>query len=63
MYKIKRIYFSTAGMNLTIKSGLNLEQAQKHCCNPETSSSTCKSSKNKTRTRRYGPWMDVYEEQ
>jgi hypothetical protein len=42
--------------------GLTLAQAQAHCHDPETSSSTCKSADNVARTKVYGPWFDGYEE-
>lgn len=60
MYKIVRNYFK--GGKRTIATGLTLEQAQAHCQNPETSSSTAKSSAAKKITQRMGPWFDGYEE-
>lgn len=59
-YRIVRMYFHKRGPGRTIKTGLTLEQAQEHCSNPETSSSTCTSSVGKRRTRRVGPWFDGY---
>ena len=47
----------------TIKSGLSLEEAQAHCKDPETSSSTCRESINKQRTELCGRWFDGYVEQ
>jgi len=41
-YKIVRMYFSDKHPHRTIERGLTLEQAQEHCRDPETSSSTCK---------------------
>lgn len=61
MYKIVRFYFR--GGKRTIKTGLTEEQAQKHCENPETSSSTCTNPAGRARTKRIGPWFDGYEEQ
>ena len=58
-YKIVRMYFR--GGHRTVKSGLTLEQAQAWCSDPETSSSTCKKSKNIRRTKERGPWFDGYE--
>ena len=58
-YKIVRMYFK--GGRRTIETGLTLEQAQAHCQDPETSSSTCTSSKKKAITKRMGPWFDGYE--
>lgn len=60
-YKIVRMYFK--GGSRTIKTGLTLEQAQAHCSDPETSSSTCTKSVNKARTRAKGPWFDGYTEE
>jgi hypothetical protein len=59
-YKIVRMYFK--GGRRTILDNLTLEQAQQHCSNPETSSSTCTSSAGRARTRRMGAWFDGYEE-
>jgi hypothetical protein len=58
-YKIVRMYFK--GGKRTIETGLTLEQAQKHCSDPETSSSTCTKSAGKARTKRMGAWFDGYE--
>ncbi len=58
-YKIVRMYFK--GVKRTIETGLTLEQAQEHCKDPETSSSTCTKAANKARTRSKGPWFDGYE--
>jgi hypothetical protein len=58
-YKIVRMYFK--GGRRTIETGLTLEQAQAHCNDPETSSSTCRSSAKKAITKRKGPWFDGYE--
>lgn len=60
-YKIIRHYFQ-GSRKRTIKSGLSLEQAQWHCDDPETSSTTATSAAAKARTRREGPWFDGYEE-
>ena len=58
-YRIIRMYFKNHRPR-TIKTGLTLEQAQEHCSNPETSSSTCTKPEGKRRTRRVGPWFDGY---
>ena len=60
LYKVVRKFFN--GNRRTIKSGLTLEEAQAHCKDPETSSSTCKKPHNVRRTRERGPWFDGYEE-
>ena len=61
MYKIVRYYFREYPKR-TIKSGLTLEQAQKHCADPNTSSSTATSAKAKRLTQQRGPWFDGYTE-
>ncbi len=60
LYKVVRMFFK--GGKRTIKTGLSLEEAQAHCKDPETSSSTCKKPHNVRRTRERGPWFDGYEE-
>ena len=62
MYKIVRHYQRDITTRRTIKTGLTLEQAQAHCADPETSSSTAVSYKARKRTERYGPWFDGYDE-
>ena len=59
-YRIVRMFFNKGSK--VIKSGLTLEQAQEHCRDPETSSSTCKGAAGKARTRDQGAWFDGYEE-
>jgi hypothetical protein len=48
----------------TIKRGLTLDEAQAHCRDPETSSSSCKSAASLKHTAEcgYDAWMDGYEE-
>jgi hypothetical protein len=59
-YKIVRMYYYEGVPSLVIKRGVTLEQAQEHCRNPESSSSTCKSAEGKLLTKRSGPWFDSY---
>lgn len=59
-YQIVRHY--QRGGKRIIARGLSLEQAQKWCRDPETSSSTCTKSHNRARTRKLGPWFDGYQE-
>jgi hypothetical protein len=58
MYTIYRLYFR--GGKRKIASGLTLEEAQAHCKDPDTSSSTCTSSVGRRRTKNCGPWFDSY---
>ncbi|NBW77018.1 MAG: hypothetical protein EBR34_14650 [Sphingomonadaceae bacterium] len=59
-YSIVRNYFNKPGRGRVIARGLTLEEAQAHCSNPETSSSTATSATAKARTRRMGPWFDSF---
>jgi len=61
MYKIIRFYQKDGKTSRTICRGLTLDEAQKHCNDPETSSSTCKTSKAKAITKRNGAWFDGYQ--
>jgi hypothetical protein len=61
-YKIVRMFQRSDIPRRTIKTGLTLEQAQAHCQDPETSSSTAKGYKARKRSEMYGPWFDGYEE-
>ncbi len=60
MYKIVRHYFDHNIPKRTIDRGLTLEEAQAHCNDPETSSSTCTNKVGKARTRKLGAWFDCY---
>ncbi len=55
-YDIVR-YF-VRGESLIIARQLTLEEAQAHCKNPETSSSTATTAASRRRTARLGPWFD-----
>ena len=61
-YNVVRFYFNRPGHKRTILENLTLEEAQRHCSDPETSSSTCTSLTGKRRTRQMGPWFDGYEQ-
>jgi hypothetical protein len=64
MYKIVRMYQNESSRHYrrTIESGLTLEEAQAHCQDIETSSSTCTRSDRKRITAQRGPWFDSYQE-
>lgn len=64
MYKIIR-FFARGGTNnkRVIKTGLTLAQAQEHCSDPETSSSTAKSAQAVRYTKKHGAWFDGYVEE
>ena len=61
MYKIVR-HYKDSYRNRTIDAGLTLEEAQAHCNNPETSSSTCTTPAARRITKRNGEWFDGYQE-
>ena len=61
MYRIVRNY-RNFGTRRLIRRGLTLAEAQAHCRDPETSSSTAKGKVARARTRRVGDWFDGYEE-
>jgi len=58
VYNIVRHYLG--GRNRIVRRGLTLEEAQAHCKDPETSSSTATKPEGKLRTLRYGAWFDGY---
>lgn len=60
-YKIVRHF--QRGKNQVTLTGLTLEQAQAHCSDPETSSSTATSDAARKLTARKGPWFDGYTEE
>ena len=62
-YMVVRMYRDDENLTEIVKRNLTLEQAQEHCRDPETSSSTCTSAEGKKRTAQKGPWFDGYEEQ
>lgn len=62
-YKIVRMYQRDATAKRTIKTGLTLDEAQAHCKDPETSSSTCTKREGVNRTKARGPWFDGYEQE
>lgn len=58
LYKVVRFFFS--GRRVTVYTHVSLAEAQAHCQDPETSSSTCCSTAGKARTKRSGQWFDTY---
>ena len=62
MYQIIRMYQHPDRSSSVIRSGLTLEQAQEHCRDPETSSSTATGTIATQRTATSGAWFDGYQE-
>jgi hypothetical protein len=61
-YRIVRMYQNHPKEKLRLR-GLTLAEAQAHCRNPQTSSSTCTTAEGKRRTVLKGPWFEGYEEE
>ena len=61
-YKIVRMFFDSGRRPRVIKRHLTLAEAQEHCGDSETSSSTCKSAARIHYTNSNGAWFDGYEE-
>lgn len=59
-YKIVRFYQKDSEAKKTIITGLTLEQAQAHCDDPESSSTTTTDPREEAA---YGPWFDGYYEE
>jgi hypothetical protein len=62
-YKIVRFYREASIRRRIIETGLTLEEAQEHCNDPETSSSTCTGKVGRERTKRVGDWFDGFEKE
>jgi hypothetical protein len=60
-YKIIRHYFKRG--KRVVKRGLTLDQAQRHCFSPESSSRTATSAAGRKRTRTHGAWFDGYTQE
>lgn len=61
-YRIVR-HYQRGYKSRVIARHLTLEEAQAHCSDLNTSSSTAWTTSALKRTRRYGPWFDGYEEE
>ena len=59
-YRIIREYLDSNRRARTIRRGLTLDEAQSHCRDPETASSTATGLAARRITRRCGPWRDTY---
>jgi hypothetical protein len=60
MYDIVRFYQDPGRRPRTIERSVTLKEAQEHCKDPESSSSTATSATARAITRRNGPWFDGY---
>lgn len=63
-YRIDRAYADrNKPRDIGIITGLTLEEAQEHCSDPETSSSTATTPEAHAVTAEYGDWFDCYYEE
>ena len=62
-YKIVRFFQRDSSRRQIIKRGLTLEEAQAHCNQTETSSTTAVSVQARRLTQQAGPWFDGYEKE
>lgn len=46
-----------------VDTGLSLEDAQEHCNDDDTSSSTCTTEEGELRTEECGPWFEGFREE
>lgn len=60
-FRIRRFYFKGGSRLVRNMSGLTEAQAQAHCSDKETSSSTCTQPAGRRRTKLRGQWFDGYE--
>lgn len=63
LYKIVRFYENPNKSTHTVRglTGLYLEEVQKHCKDPESSSKTAVTPAKTKITRKYGNWSEGYE--
>ena len=62
-YKVIRFYRDRSPCRRTLKRGLTRAEAEAHCSDPETSSSTCTTAAGRRRTKRLGAWFDGFDEE
>ena len=62
-YKIIRMFLDDDVPSKIMRTGLTLEQAQSHCQDKETSSSTCEGITGIECTEQFGKWFDGYDQE
>ena len=62
-YRVVRYFMASGVRPVVIGENLSLEEAQKHCNNPQTSSKTATGRDARLRTQQFGEWFDGYERQ
>jgi len=60
-YKVVRLYFEGHPRKVLAR-GKTLEEVQRWCSDPDTSSSTTTSEAGKRHTEKYGAWFDGYDD-
>jgi hypothetical protein len=59
-YKVVCFFRDCPENQFTVESGLTLEQVQRICKDPDTSSRTTTTKEGKERTAKFGPWFYGY---
>lgn len=62
-YRIVRFHANSDIDNKIIEENVSLEEAKKHCNDPETSSRTAKGKEAIEYTKEFGQWFDGFEEE
>jgi len=62
-YSVIRFYEDSSIDRVTIATGLTLQEAQEHCSDAETSSSTATSEEAILHWEEHGSWFDGYREE
>lgn len=62
-YRIIRFHANSYDLNYQVADGLTLAEAQEHCTDPETSSSTATEPETVAYTAANGPWFEGYTEE
>ena len=60
-FYVVRFYQNPTIHSRVLETGLTLAEAQAHCSDPESSSSTATGAKARRITRRVGEWFDGYD--
>lgn len=62
-YKVIRFFREDSSLNHVVFTGMTLEEAQLHCNDPETSSSTAIGKETTAITEEFGDWFDGWTEE
>jgi len=62
-YRIVRMFLKESKRSRKVDTGLTLSEAQAHCKDIQSSSSTCTNGVGNRRTKAHGAWFDGYEKE